>query len=59
MDMSKIAIEDDIYLYYWIYYMKPIFTRGGIYERFLEANNWVAIDEKQKQENKGFGIQDI
>jgi hypothetical protein len=59
IDMSKIAIDDDIYLYNWIYHLKPIFTRGDIYERFLVTNSWVEVDEKQKQENRRFGIQDI
>ncbi len=59
MDMSHIALEQDIYLYNWIYYLKPIFTRGDIYERFLQANSWIHMDEKQKQENKRFEIQDI
>ncbi len=51
MDLEKIAIENDIYLYNWIYHLKPIFTRGDVYEQFLKANNWVEIDEKQKKEN--------
>jgi hypothetical protein len=39
MDLSKIAIEDDIYLYYWIYYMKPIFVRGDIEKTFFIHNS--------------------
>jgi hypothetical protein len=46
MDLSKIAIEDDIYLYYWIYYMKPIFALGDVWERFSSANTWVKQEEK-------------
>lgn len=56
LDLSKIAIENDIYLYYWIYYLKPIFDKNNTYERFLEANNWVQIDEKQKIENQKYNI---
>ncbi len=51
MDLEKIAIENDIYLYYWIYYMKPIFVQHNTYGKFIEANSWVEIDEKQKMEN--------
>jgi hypothetical protein len=51
LDLKRIAIENDIYLYNWIYHLKPIFTQGDTYEQFLETNNWVKIDEKQKQEN--------
>ena len=51
MDLSKIAIDNDIYLSYWIYYMKPIFVKDHIYEQFLEANQWVQVDAEQKIEN--------
>jgi hypothetical protein len=59
LDFSQISIEDDIYLYYWIYYLKPIFDRDASYERFLMVNGWVDLDEKQKQENSKYTIQDI
>lgn len=51
MDLEKIAIENDIYLYYWIYYMKPVFVQHDTYEKFIKANNWVKLDENQKIEN--------
>lgn len=54
MDLSRIALEDDIYLYYWIYHMKPILVRGGIYERFLDANAWVEIDPIQDEKNRKY-----
>ncbi len=54
MNMENIAIDNDIYFYYWIYYMKPVLVRWDIYERFLEANSWVKVDEKQRQENRRF-----
>lgn len=54
MNLQEIAIENDIYLYYWIYYMKPVFVRNNTYEKFIEANNWVEIDENQKIENMKF-----
>jgi hypothetical protein len=54
LDLERIAIENDIYLYNWIYHLKPIFTQGDTYEQFLEANNWVEIDEKQKQESRRY-----
>jgi hypothetical protein len=59
LDFSKIAIENDIYLYYWIYFLKPIFEKNNTYEKFLEANNWVQIDEDQKIENQKYVIKDI
>lgn len=56
MDLEKIAIKNDIYLFFWIYYMKPIFTRGDIYERFLEKNTWVSVDPAQRKENLQYVI---
>lgn len=54
MNMENIAIENDIYLYYWIYYMKPIFARDNIYERFLADNTWTQLDATQKLKNKTY-----
>jgi hypothetical protein len=51
MDLSHIAIENDIYLYYWIYYMRPIVDKNKTYEQFLMANSWVDLDEEQKMKN--------
>jgi len=52
MDLSHIAIQDDIYLYYWIYYMHPIYEQNNTYKKFLDANSWVVVDMPQIQENK-------
>lgn len=49
--LESIAIPNDIYLYYWIYYLKPIMVRGTLYEDFLEKNTWVNIPEEQRKEN--------
>lgn len=51
IDMSRIAIRDDIYLENWARYLKPIFARSDIYDRFLSENTWVSITEMQKSEN--------
>jgi hypothetical protein len=59
IDMNKIAIDDDIYLYNWIYHLKPILSRDDVYEQFLVANSWVEIDEEQKQENLRYLLQKI
>lgn len=52
--LEKIAIDNDIYLYFWIFFLKPIFIRGDVYERFLRENSWVEIPEEQKKENLRF-----
>lgn len=51
LDFQKIALKDDIYLYYWIYFLKPILDYDATYDRFLSENSWVKIPESQKQEN--------
>ncbi len=58
MDLSHIAIENDIYLYYWIYYMRPIFDKNETYNKFLLANSWVSVDEEQKSKNQVYLIND-
>lgn len=56
LDLERIAIDNDIYLYNWIYHLKPIFTRGDAYERFLEANKWVEVDEAMRTQNTQYKI---
>ena len=56
MDLSKIAIKNDIYLSYWIYSLKPIINRNNTYEKFIEVNSWVAVDEEQIKKNLIFVI---
>lgn len=46
MDMSAIALEDDIYLYFWIYSMKPILVVGDTWDHFLARNMWVIQEKK-------------
>jgi hypothetical protein len=50
MDMSEIALEDDIYLYFWLYYMKPIFVVGETFGKFKMQNL------KSKMEDEAFQI---
>ncbi len=51
MDMDRIAIERDIYLYHWIYFLKPVVVYNDTYENFLRANDTVEVDTAQKTEN--------
>ena len=46
MDMSQIALEDDIYLFFWMYYMKPILVVGDTWGHFLVQNTWVQSEKK-------------
>jgi len=57
MNFNDWKIEDDIYLYFWIVYMKPILDYDNTYENFLKINNnWLEIDEYKDiiKENKKF-----
>ncbi len=38
LDFSNIAIENDIYLSYWIDTLKPIINRNDIFKKFREVN---------------------
>lgn len=49
--LSQIAHDDDIYLREWMYHLKPILAHDGVYERFLEANRWVEMDNFQNKKN--------
>ncbi|MBP8016653.1 hypothetical protein KAZ01_01475 [Candidatus Gracilibacteria bacterium] len=51
MDFSKIAIENDIYLFYWIYYLKPILNKDNTYELFIKANKSMGIDYSSLHED--------
>ena len=48
LNIEKIAIDTDIYLYYWVYYMKPILSRNNTYNKFLEENTWVSLSSEEK-----------
>lgn len=57
MDFSSFKIDDDIYLYFWIVYFKPIADYSKTYEKFLEKNNsWANFDDYKEiiEENKKF-----
>lgn len=40
LDLSKIAIENDLYLAYWVKTMVPIIN-DGVFEKFVSKNGWV------------------
>lgn len=45
MDFSEFAIKNDIYLFYWIYFLKPIVNKDGTYEKFIKENKTLWINE--------------
>lgn len=39
MDFSQFALKNDIYLYFWIIYFKPILNYDKTYENFIQINS--------------------
>lgn len=54
MDFSSFSIENDVYLYYWTYYLKPIVNKNDIYNKFIKTNTklWINIDTLHKDNLK-------
>ncbi len=55
MDFWSFAIKDDVYLYFWIVYFKPILDYDNTYKKFLKVNSSWADFGKYKdilEENK-------
>lgn len=49
INLENIAIEDDIYLFHWILYLKPIINYNHSYENFIEANSkWCNLKDFKK-----------
>jgi hypothetical protein len=38
MNFSDFAVENDIYLYFWIVYLKPILNFDNTFENFISVN---------------------
>lgn len=57
MDFSNFKVKNDIYLYFWIIYFKPILSIDNTYENFIKVNEkWADFEEYRKQieKNKSF-----
>ncbi len=57
MNFWNFAIKDDIYLYFWIVYFKPILDYNNTYNKFIETNQkWANFDEYKDiiNENKKY-----
>jgi hypothetical protein len=40
LDFKDILIEDDVYMYFWILYFKPIFVSWAVYDDFINTNRF-------------------
>ena len=57
MDFSDWKLENDVYLYFWIVYFKPILDYDNTYESFLEKNSsWADFGQYSEiiEENKKY-----
>jgi hypothetical protein len=57
LDFCKFRISNDIYLFFWILYFKPILDINNTYSDFLNANkSWANFSKYPKiiQENKKY-----
>ncbi len=57
LDFSSWKIQDDIYLYFWIVYFKPILNYNNTYELFIEKNSsWADFSEYNNiiEDNKNY-----
>ncbi len=57
MNFWKWSLENDIYLYFWILYLKPVLNNNNTYEKFLEKNfSWADFWEYKKiiEKNKKY-----
>lgn len=58
MNLEKITLENDIYLFYWVYFLKPLLDRNNTYQKWKVANKWVEIHAEQEKENLRFLIEE-
>ncbi len=41
LNLKSIALDQDIYFYYWIATLYPLYNKDEIYEKFIKANDWI------------------
>lgn len=56
MNFSNFAIEKDIYLYFWIVYLKPILDYDDTFSTFIKIQTWADFSDYEKiiKENKKY-----
>lgn len=41
LDLSGLSLEGDIYFYYWLAGLVPLYERGSMYRKLVAANLWI------------------
>jgi hypothetical protein len=57
LDLKNIALDNDIYLYFWLIYLKPIINNNNSYYKFIEKNkSWADLNDYQNiiEDNKKY-----
>lgn len=57
INLENIALEDDIYLFHWILYLKPIINYNHTYENFIDSNSkWCNLQDFKEiiEDNKKY-----
>lgn len=53
LDFWEFAIKNDVYLYFWILYLKPIIDKENTYEQFLQVQkSWADFSEYEEISEK-------
>jgi len=56
MNFKDFALENDIYLYFWIVYLKPILDFDNTFQTFINSQSWADFKDYKNliEENKSF-----
>lgn len=56
INFENFALKNDIYLYFWIIYLKPILDFDNTYNKFISSQRWLNIDDYNNiiENNKKF-----
>lgn len=41
LNLKKIALAEDIYFYYWLATLYPVYNKEGTYQKFISENDWM------------------
>jgi hypothetical protein len=56
MNFKNFVLENDVYLYFWIVYLKPILDFDNTFDSFINSQSWADFQEYRHliKENKKF-----
>jgi len=56
MNFKNFVLENDVYLYFWVVYLKPILDFDNTFDNFIKSQSWADFQEYKNliKENKKF-----